>query len=233
MKFVFLTITLFLFIGCTNSNKTVEPSQAIQNNVIQKASIKVPVNENSVNENIIDNLNAAIIDTADQLFFTKTTVKPIKIILTSFVDLDMFDKTSSLGRILSESMYNELHIRKFNVTDFRGQDSVSVNEDGEFHISRDTEKLKDTLEAINYILVGTYAKFENESLIINARILDSVSGEVISSSRVIYQPKECSIFDVCDIIKSNRSIIGENTNSTMSTNNANTFSIIHDNGANK
>ncbi|RLA81214.1 MAG: hypothetical protein DRG78_09590 [Epsilonproteobacteria bacterium] len=149
-------------------------------------------------EHISTNLNTTIIDIANQLFNTSKDKKnPPRLILTSFVDLNKLDKTTIFGRLVSESMFNELHIRKFKVTDFRGQDAVNVNEDGEFHISRDTEKLKDSLEHIEYILVGTYVKFENQSLLINARILDSISGDIISSARAVYQPKDCRIFGIC------------------------------------
>lgn len=119
-------------------------------------------------------------------------------ILTTFVDLDTLESTSSFGRLISESMFNELHIRKFLVTDFRGQNAVTVNEDGEFHITRDADKLKDNVGAVEFILVGTYVKFENESLLINARIIDSISGKILSTSRVVYHPKDCSLYEVCN-----------------------------------
>ena len=96
-------------------------------------------------------------------------------------------------------MFNELHIRKFNVTDFRGQDAISVNADGEFHITRDVDKLKDHISATEYIVVGTYVKFENSSVLINSRIIDSETGAIISTARVIYTPKDCRLFNLCNI----------------------------------
>lgn len=147
---------------------------------------------------VFNNLNTTIIDLATQLFNSNIYKKNSKnIVLTSFVDLNKFDETSVFGRLLSESMFNELHIRKFKVTDFRGQDAVLVNEDGEFHLTRDTEKLRDMINGVEFILVGTYVKFENQSILINARIIDSISGEVISSARSVYKPKDCQIFGIC------------------------------------
>lgn len=148
-------------------------------------------------DNVYMNLNAAIVSIADQLLNSTVQKKP-DIILTSFVDLNQLNKSTTFGRLLGESMYNELHVRKFNVTDFRGQDAVSVNADGEFHITRDVGKLKDHIEAIEYIVVGTYVKFENNSVLINARIMDSESGFVISTARVIYKPVDCTLFDLCE-----------------------------------
>ncbi len=70
------------------------------------------------------------------------TTKPV--LLTTFVRLDNLKKTSEFGRVLSESMINELSNRGFNVIEFRGQVGVSVNEQGEYFITRDTSKLKNT-----------------------------------------------------------------------------------------
>ncbi len=146
---------------------------------------------------IYQNLNGAIIAISDQLFTTNVAKQVTSVILTSFVDLNQLNKTTTFGRLLGESMYNELHVRRFDVTDFRGQDAISVNADGEFHITRDTDKLKDHIAEIEHIVVGTYVKFENESVLINARILDSETGKVISTARIIYKPKDCRLFDIC------------------------------------
>lgn len=201
MRFILpLIITLFIT-GCS----LLEPMKPMKQN--DKIDKKMQNKKNddifstkydAKQDHIYSNLNNTIIDMADQLFNTRLNKKtPARVILTSFVDLDNLDKTSTFGRLLSESMFNELHVRKFSVTDFRGQDAVSVNEDGEFHISRDVEKLKDTIDSIEYILVGTYVKFEDQSLLINARILDSISGAVLSSARVVYRPRDCSLYGIC------------------------------------
>ena len=190
-----------------NSSATNSTATAQQTNGNKKIQISSTEDARSYGEeykeHIFKSLDKTIIDMADQLFATNYRVptpfgpNKTRVILTSFVDLDNFDKTTTFGRLLSESMFNELHVRKFQVTDFRGQDAVSVTKDGEFHITRDVDKLKDSLSSVEYILVGTYVRFEDQSLLINARILDSISGNVISSARVIYKPKDCKIFGIC------------------------------------
>ena len=186
-------------------------------------------------EHVYSNLNTTIINIAEQLFDTKINKKnPSRVILTSFVDLDNLENTSTFGRLISESMFNELHIRKFLVTDFRGQEAVSVNKDGEFHITRDVEKLKDVVDAVEYILVGTYVKFEDKSLLINARILDSISGNVFSSARVVYRPKDCTLFDICvkkniSELKINRTLKPKKLNKKTEPDNRTPIMIIEDN----
>jgi len=209
MKFILPLLISVFITGCTLTNIN-QPNNITKEKktplMITNSPSKTSIKYNIEKEHVYTNLNNTIIAVAEQLFDTKSNKKnPSRVILTSFVDLDNLENTSTFGRLISESMFNELHIRKFLVTDFRGQEAVSVNEDGEFHITRDVEKLKDIVDAVEYILVGTYVKFENQSLLINARILDSISGNVISSARVVYRPKDCSLFDICmkkKIIKS-------------------------------
>jgi len=196
-----LSIVSLLFIGCTTTNQqTIPGKQSISydkyvlNNVRNADYTKPYANI----ENIYQNLNGAIVAVADQLLVSNVSKnKNTDIILTSFVDLNKFNKTTTFGRLISESMFNELHVRKFKVTDFRGQDAVSVNADGEFHITRDIDKLKNTIADVKHVVVGTYSKFENDTILVNARILDSISGEIISTARVIYSPIDCSLFDLC------------------------------------
>ena len=144
MKFILLLFISFFIVGCSSTQK----NEQKQLPIIPKEDVL-----NTTIQPDFTTLNDTILTIADQLFDTQPKHRnSTKIILTSFVDLENFDKTSTLGRLLSESMYNELHIRKFEITDFRGQNNVSVNMDGEFHITRNTEKLKDDISGIKYIL---------------------------------------------------------------------------------
>lgn len=192
---IFLLVVVFIFNGCV-SHINSEVKTNSKDKVIQEVRDQDYKGPYAKTDKIYQNLNGAIVAIADQLL-TSNISKITDVILTSFVDLNQLNKTTTFGRLLSESMYNELHIRKFNVTDFRGQDAISVNADGEFHITRDTSKLKDHIGNIEYIVVGTYVKFEGNSVLINSRILDSETGKIISTARIIYQPKDCSLFDIC------------------------------------
>jgi len=230
MKFILpLAISVFIT-GCTlvpPQKTTTSLTTQVQSETVDEKNEKIfNTQELSTDikiEHVYTSLNDTIINIANQLFETmKNKENEKRVILTSFVDLNELDTTSTFGRLLSESMFNELHIRNFFVTDFRGQEAVTVNEDGEFHISRDVEKLKDIIEAVEYILVGTYVKFENESLLINARILDSISGIVISSARVVYKPTDCSDYNVCrpkEVVNIQNNLFDGTDNSTKNTSN--------------
>lgn len=182
MKYIFLAITLsFFLLGC--ASKTPNHTEKLK---LAKSSSNI-------------NLDSVIINIADQLLTHSTNINSNKkIILTTFVDLESFTTTNSLGRIVSESLYNELHSRVYEIIDFRGQDTVSVNADGEFHLTRDVNKLKDEITAVEKVLVGTYSRFEDESILINSRIIDSLSGFVYSTARIIYKPYDCKEYNICN-----------------------------------
>jgi len=205
-----LSITL-LFSGCLSIK--IKPPQINEKDSTEKYKQKVIDKVRSADYNepyadtdmIYQNLNGAIVALADQLFVSNTFKdRDPSIILTSFVDLNKFGKTTTFGRLISESLFNELHIRNFKVTDFRGQAAVSVNADGEFHITRDVDRLKDHIEATEYIVVGTYVGFENDSVLINSRILDSETGAIISTARIIYKPRDCRLYNLCNVREADR-----------------------------
>ena len=203
MKFIFSSFFILLFVtGCTTPYNPYnsEPSHLNYNSQTMDNVRDADYNQPYANTSRVhQNLNGAIVAIADQLLASNIIKNnKDKIMLTSFVDLSKLNKTTTFGRLVSESMFNELHIRKFKVSEVRGQNALSINADGEFHITRDIKKLKKQVRGINYILVGTYTNFENNSILVNARILDTLTGDIISSARIIYSPKDCSLFDICN-----------------------------------
>lgn len=145
-----------------------------------------------------DTLEATIASLATQMMQNKKmhTTKPV--LITSFVRLDNLKQTSEFGRVLSESLINELSNRGFNVIEFRGQVGVSINEQGEYFITRDVNKLKQNVEN-TYVVVGTYSR-QYKQVMLNARVIDNVSGQIISSSRATYVHdlrEDCVVFKDC------------------------------------
>lgn len=186
LTFTYVVVVVVLFSGCSMSNFT------SNDNTSQYAPGVF-----SKKEHIHVDLNNAVIDLGNQLFANKiATRQRKKIAITSFVDLNQLNKTTTFGRVLGESMINELHVRGFRVSDFRGQDAISINATGEFHITRDIAKVKPKI-ANSYILVGTYSLFDYDSIAINTRLINFDTGEVISSGRIVYAYADCNLFDLC------------------------------------
>ncbi|MEW5743894.1 MAG: FlgO family outer membrane protein [Nitrospirota bacterium] len=142
------------------------------------APIEVVTTQSSVGH-----LNASLIFLADQLernVDKKYYANPV--IVTSFVNLDNVKKTSGLGRLISENLMHELQVRKWNVIDIRLVKEVVIDESGEFSLSRDIKKIKDSYN-IRGIVTGTYSTVDDH-MIVNARVMDIDSGIVISTGQM-------------------------------------------------
>jgi len=179
-KSIFFVLVLSILFSACNQNTIIIPKDKASTNVTNLT------------------LNDAIISLANQLSLNNKMVKTDTgtITLTSFVDLKSLNSTSQFGRVLGESLFSELFVRGFNITDFRGQNAISVNKTGEFFITRNIKKLSSEVSN-TYILVGTYSKID-QNIMINARIIDNKTGKLITSARAMYANDDCSIFGLCN-----------------------------------
>jgi TolB-like protein len=158
------------------------------------------------------NFNSMMIFVADQL--ERNVDRKIlgnTFIVSTFSDLNKLNDSSPMGRLVGEDIIHELQIRKWKVFDVRLTRDIVINEAGEFSLSRDIKKLRDTYK-IGGVITGTYSVTEN-SIIINARAIDIETGLVVSSAQAILPANdytEALLFDA-DKFKTMK-IVGE-TNS--------------------
>ena len=143
-------------------------------------------------------LDATISSLAAQMMQNKKmdTNKPV--LITSFVRLDQFKKTTEFGRVISESLINELSNRGFNIIEFRGQMAVSINDEGEYFISRKPHEIKGSIPN-TYVVVGTYSR-QAGRIMLNARVIDNITGKIITSARSTYAhgvANDCMMFRDC------------------------------------
>lgn len=214
-------------IGCAFAGETVEKKEEVEKiETMPKTAMNAPVHKEAekktdeiteandkvqlvkqhmkiaadMQENVVsqESLEATIASLSTQMMKNKKMQTHKAVLITSFVRLDDLKKTSEFGRVISESLINELSNRGFNIVEFRGQVSVSVNEQGEYFIARDISKLKDTI-ASTYVVVGTYSR-QFGKIMLNARVIDNETGQIISSSRATYDHglrNDCRIFKDC------------------------------------
>ena len=126
--------------------------------------------------------NANIIFIADQLDHNRDpeiNAKPI--LVTSFSNLDNLTETTSFGRLIAEQLMHELKVRGWGVVDLRLTKSVIVNQTGEFSLSRDLGRIRESFPAGN-VLVGTYSR-TTDGVLISARVIDVTTGHVQSSAQ--------------------------------------------------
>lgn len=111
------------------------------------------------------------------------------IIVTSMVDVDDFAQSSDFGRLYSDSMITNFKRLGWSVIDFRGVNVVTKVKSGEFYLDR--SKLKSTPKN-SVVFVGTYGHYDTQSntdkepygLLINVRLLDKATNQVLSASNV-------------------------------------------------
>ena len=209
-SFALIASTLLLSTGCAyqqpmdaSPSNTDEPTvnKAIKGEILKvnRAKKRMEVsNDMSTHVTRQISLEQTITSLATQMMQNKkfNSFKPV--LITSFVRLDNFKKTTEFGRVIGESLINELSNRNFNVIEFRGQLAVSINAEGEYYISRNIKKLKDKIEN-TYVVVGTYSR-QFEKVMLNARVIDNESGRIISSARATYVHglrNDCVLFKDC------------------------------------
>ncbi len=102
-----------------------------------------------------------------------------KLIFTTMVNLDDLYQTSKFGRVLSESLATRLFRHGYGVIELRKINGLLIKDkSGELVLSRETGKLAKEHEA-NAIVAGTYS-MTPRSIIINVKVLDVVSQDVLS-----------------------------------------------------
>jgi TolB-like protein len=198
-----VALIAFVISGCTYKNEitstSVDGEVLKEYNKVQttKQHLEVAADKQK-NVTTQTTIEGTIASLATQMMRNKKmdTNKPV--LITSFVKLNEFKKTTEFGRVISESLIDELSNRGFNVIEFRGQMSVSVNDKGEYFITRKTNRLKNKVPN-TYVVVGTYSR-QYGKVMLNARVIDNVTGKIISSSRATFKHgkrNDCMMFRDC------------------------------------
>ncbi|OCL84163.1 FlgO family outer membrane protein [Arcobacter porcinus] len=195
LKFSIFVAVLSMFTGCGYKNQNTQTEY----DKVRSMSDGMNISNYKQQKVIIqDTLEATVSSLATQMVTNKKIDTKKSIVVTSFVQLDKFKQTSEFGRVIGESMIDELSNRGFGVTEFRGQLAVSVNEKGEYFLSREQKDLKSEVPS-NYVVVGTYSR-QIGKVILNARIIDNITGKVLSSARATYKhdyANDCVMFQDC------------------------------------
>lgn len=103
------------------------------------------------------------------------------VIITSFTNLNKLTETTSFGRLIAENLMHELQVRKWQVYEIRLSNNITIDDSGEFILSRDINALKDQYK-VGGIVTGTYSSVEGD-ILVNARVIDMNSGMLLSSAQ--------------------------------------------------
>jgi TolB-like protein len=119
------------------------------------------------------------------------------IIVATFVDLDDVTRTSALGRVMGEICAARLSQRGYRVINVKVRpDSVVINPQGEFLLSRDVNVVSKEHGA-QVVLVGTYTKTDvREKLRSVNQKLETIDSELLM--RASYLVGEPRVFETID-----------------------------------
>lgn len=102
------------------------------------------------------------------------------ILAASFVDIDQLEKSSTLGRVVSEQIATRLAQHGYRVVEIKlRQSSIFVKKDeGEFLLSREVREISTTND-VYAVLVGTYA-VTDYSVFLSARLVRAGDSVVLT-----------------------------------------------------
>lgn len=104
---------------------------------------------------------------------------------TAFVNLDNFNETSSLGRLISEQLFYEFNQRGYPIREYRIPGSINVRQEGEFYLSRELGDLAVSSPG-SVVIVGTYSG-DKQALFINARLVRPSDGWVLRTANLVLE----------------------------------------------
>lgn len=102
-------------------------------------------------------------------------------VVTSFSPLGDLSDSSSFGRLIGEHLMHELVVRGWLVADMRMTRNVTINDSGEFILSRDIMKIRESMPMAN-VVTGTYSSTK-DGVLLSVRVLDVASGQVLSTAQ--------------------------------------------------
>ena len=118
--------------------------------------------------------------------------RPVVLVVTTFVQLDDFSKTSRFGMLMAEQLLSRLAGRGFLLRETRMKDIFYQSPDGEFVLSREFSKVVQELDA-RLVLLGTYLE-ARDHILVNTRLVDFQKQAVIASY-------DCQLLKTPDIVE--------------------------------
>ncbi len=118
--------------------------------------------------------------------------RPAVLVVTSFVQLDDFSRTSRFGMLMAEQLLSRLAGRGFLLRETRMKDIFYQSPGGEFVLSREFSKVAQELDA-RLVLLGTYLE-ARDHVLVNTRLVDFQKQAVVASY-------DCQLVKTPDIVE--------------------------------
>lgn len=193
MKIVLLAL-IVLLAGCNsqsikspfNNQMSAQEARAIVEKAIEIDSLAEfakpsPTAITPVNPNHFDPVSEAVAQMADQMIqgLRHNRVKRLPVAVLPFKSLRRSVHDNLFGARISESFIFPMTQRGYNMVDYR---AVSLATTQKSEVSKGRLPTLQQQYKIYYILTGTYAR-HGDGIVINARILDVVTRQVVASGQ--------------------------------------------------
>lgn len=107
-----------------------------------------------------------------------STKQPL--IMTTIVSIDKLERSSTLGRLISEQVSGRLTQRGYSMSEVKLRSNLYVNKDqGELMLTREIKELAANYDA-QAVVVGTYA-ISQQLVFVNLKIIQPMSNSIIAS----------------------------------------------------
>lgn len=121
-------------------------------------------------------------------------IKDSKIAVASIVDVEgNLQKTDKLGITLPEMIMHELHVRGFNVVDFKVMQGIKVGNPGDFILSRSLEELRQKHD-IQHVVFGTSTAYRDGQML-QVRAVELKTAQVVSSAEAFVPQRLLNIIN--------------------------------------
>lgn len=106
------------------------------------------------------------------------------VLFATFVDVDALDRSTTLGRTLTEQVANRFVQRGFVVTELKLRTAVFVKRDtGELMLAREVDQIAREHDA-RIVVAGTYSPAK-EAVYLSAKAIDPATGQVLAAKDTI------------------------------------------------
>lgn len=191
-----VAMMLTLLAGCAVQNETLEPVQVERfgfEALAQVDSLLNPAAESgrqgraaalasvSAGRNGVDPVSEAVQQMSAQLVagLDENRIRRLPMAVLKFHDLMQPDHAGPLGERLSDSFIFQLEHQGYNLVDYR---AVSLTTTAKPELDPSSLSRLRYTHRIYFVLTGTYAQ-QPEGLVINARVLDTTTRQVLASGQ--------------------------------------------------
>lgn len=110
--------------------------------------------------------------------------KNYPIIITSIVNMNQLNQTSTFGRLVSEQLSSKFAQLNYQILEPKLRSNLLIREDGEFLITRELKEIAKTVSA-QAVIVGTYVD-NGQDIYVNVKVVQPFTNTILAAHSYAY-----------------------------------------------